>query len=205
MNGQLSKEAEKETSKNRWVTIVRKLGISFVAAVFTGIIFGLLLRIVMGIIAVFFPHLASGFTLTGTLMLVMLGIAVTLANSIVYTLIFQKSKKVWVRKGLVFGLISLLIYGTPLFLSNPNKELFGPQAPLGITLFSSLFFIGSLILTFFIDTITKWVDQSNKRLKLTYVSFAILFLPALFILVNLIAEIFYEMLPQINTNLSQLF
>jgi hypothetical protein len=194
----------KETGTNRWASLAHKLGISFMAAVFAGIIFGLLLRLVMGIIAVFFPHLASGFTVGGTFLLVILGLAVTLANSIVYTVIFQKSRKSWVQKGLYFGLFSFLIYGIPLFLSNPNNELFGPQAPLGVSLFSALFFIEALILVFFIDTISSWVDHSNRRVRLAYVSFAILIIPSITMLVNLIAEIFYEMLPKIITNLSQL-
>lgn len=100
MNGQLNNEIAKETSTNRWARFARNLGISFMAAVFSGIIIGLLLRLVMGIIAIFFPHLSSGFTLSGTLLLVILGIAVTLANSIVYTVIFQKSRKTWVSKGI---------------------------------------------------------------------------------------------------------
>jgi hypothetical protein len=202
MKEQLGGEVVNATSTSR-VRLVRNLGIGFMAAIIPGIIFGLLLRLVMGIIAIFFPHMATGFTLTGTLMLVVLGIAVTLANSIVYTLIFQNSIKSWVWKGSTFGLVSLIIYGTPLFLSNPNNELFGPQAPLGITLFSALFFIGALLLTYFIDSISKWVTQSNGRLKLIYVSFAILILPAAIMLVNIIAEIFYEMLPKISSNLSQ--
>jgi hypothetical protein len=202
MKEQLGGEVVNATSTSR-VRLVRNLGIGFMAAIIPGIIFGLLLRLVMGIIAIFFPHMATGFTLTGTLMLVVLGIAVTLANSIVYTLIFQNSIKSWVWKGSTFGLVSLIIYGTPLFLSNPNNELFGPQAPLGVTLFSALFFIGALLLTYFIDSISKWVEQSNGRLKLIYVSFAILILPAAIMLVNIIAEIFYEMLPKISSNLSQ--
>jgi hypothetical protein len=202
MKEQLGGEVVNATSTSR-VRLVRNLGIGFMAAIIPGIIFGLLLRLVMGIIAIFFPHMATGFTLTGTLMLVVLGIAVTLANSIVYTLIFQNSIKSWVWKGSTFGLVSLIIYGTPLFLSNPNNELFGPQAPLGVTLFSALFFIGALLITYFIDSISKWVEQSNGRLKLIYVSFAILILPAAIMLVNIIAEIFYEMLPKISSNLSQ--
>jgi hypothetical protein len=190
MKEQLCNEVVTETGTNRWARIIRNLGIGFMAAVFAGFIFGLLLRLVMGIIAVFFPHLASGFTVGGTLMLVILGIAVTLANSIVYTTFFQRSRKSLVQKGLYFGLLSLLIYGTPLFLSNPNNELFGPQAPLGVALFSALFFIGALILVYFIDKISKWVDHSHRRLRLSYVSFALLVIPAIVMLVNIIAEIF---------------
>ena len=205
MNEQLSNEVVKGTGTNRWARIIRILGIGFMAAVFAGIIFGLLLRLVMGIIAMFFPHLATGFTVGGTLMLVILGIAVTLANSIVYTAFFQKSRKRWVQKGLYFGLLSLLIYGTPLFLSNPNNELFGPQAPLGVSLFSVLFIIGALILVYFIDKISRWVVHSHRRMSLSYVSFALLVIPAIVMLVNIIAEIFYEMLPKIITNFTQLF
>lgn len=201
MKEQLSNEVVKETGTNRWASLTRKLGISFMAAIFAGIIFGLLLRLFMGIIAVFFPHLATGFTVGGTVILVILGVAVTLANSIVYTVIFQKSRKSWVQKGLYFGLFSFLIYGIPLFLSNPNDELFGPQAPLGVSLFSALFFIGALHLVFFIDTISRWVEHSNRRMRLAYVSFALIVVPAITMLVNIIAEIFYEMLPKIITNL----
>ncbi|MEH7492850.1 hypothetical protein [Neobacillus niacini] len=205
MNEQLSNEAVKETATNSWAMIARHLGIGFMASIFSGIIFGLLLRLVMGIIAIFFPDLATGFSLGGTLMLVILGIAVTLANSIVYTLIFQKSRKGWIAKGLYFGFLSLFIYGTPLFLSNPNNELFGPQAPLGVSLFTVLFFLGALILVNFIESISKWVNHSSRRIKLAYVSFAVLVIPAVVMLVNIVAEIFYEMLPKIITNFTLFF
>lgn len=204
MEGQLNREIIKETASNRWAKLARNFGISFIAAVFAGIIFGLLLRLVMGIIAFFFPLLASGFTFSGTFLLVILGIAGTLANSILYSIVFYRSRMSWVRKGFLYGLINLIIYGTPLFLSNPNNELFGPQAPLGISLFSALFFIGPLLLGFFIERISNWIDQSNRRLKLTYISFAILSIPATVMLVNIFIEIFYEMMPKIIDNLSRL-
>jgi hypothetical protein len=120
-----------------------------------------------------------------------------------FTAIFQKSSKSWLQKSLYFGLLSFLIYGIPLFLSNPNNELFGPQAPLGVSLFSALFFIGPLILVYFIGTISSWINHSNRRMRLPYVSFALFVIPAIIMLVNIIAEIFYEMLPKIITNLSQ--
>ncbi|MEH7159371.1 hypothetical protein [Neobacillus drentensis] len=159
-----------------------------------------MLRLVMGIIAFFFPPLASGFHLSGTLLIVILGIAVTLANSILYTLIFHRSRKKWLVKGLLFGLFLLIIYGTPLFLSNPDNELFGPQAPLGITLFSISFFIGSLTLAFLIEYMTDWFDQSRGRLKLAFISFVILSIPAIIILGSMYVEIFTEMLPKILNN-----
>ncbi|MEH6907983.1 hypothetical protein V7103_19825 [Neobacillus drentensis] len=197
MNGQLNSEAVKEENSNRWARAARIYGIGYIAALFPGIIFGLLLRLVMGIIAYFFPHMASGFHLSGTLLIVFLGIAVTLANSICYTFIFHRSRKNWLVKGLLFGLLLLIVYGTPLFLSNPNNELFGPQAPLGIALFSASFFIGSSLLALVIEYMSKWFDQSKGRLKLAYLSFAILSIPAILMLVNMFIEIFTEMLPKI--------
>jgi hypothetical protein len=169
------------------------------------VIFGLLLRLVMGIIAFFYPHMASGFTFTGTAMLVILGVAGTLANSILYTLFYQNSSKSWFRTGSSYGLMSLIIYGIPLFLSNPNNELFGPQAPLGISLFSALFFIGAYMLAFSVGVMTKWIDQSNRRLKWAYIGFVIFFIPATFMLGNILAEVFYEMLPKIFDNLTLFF
>ncbi|MEH7085659.1 hypothetical protein V7139_23385 [Neobacillus drentensis] len=131
---------------------------------------------------------------------VILGIAVTFANSIIYTFLFNRSRKSWVVKGLLFGLFLLIIYGTPLFLFNPGNELFGPQAPLGIALFSVTFFIGSVILALLIEYLTKWFDQSKGRLKLAYVSFVILSIPAIIMLVAMYIEIFTEMLPKIINN-----
>ena len=200
MSGQVNSEVDKKTSSNRWARTAKMYGIGYISALFTGVIFGLLLRLVMGIIAFFFPQLASGFHFSGTLLIVTLGIAVTLANSIIYTFLFHHSRKSWVVKGLLFGLFLLIIYGTPLFLSNPGNELFGPQAPLGIALFSVSFFIGSVILALLIEYLTKWFDQSKGRLKLAYVSFVILSIPAIIMLVAMYVEIFTEMLPKIINN-----
>ena len=200
MNGQVNSEVVKKTSSNRWARTAKMFGIGYIAALFTGVIYGILLRLVMGIIAYFFPQLASGFHFSGTLLIVTLGIVVTLANSIVYTSLFHRSRKSWVVKGLLFGLFLLIIYGIPLFMPNPNSELFGPQAPLGIALFSVSFFIGSVILTLLFEYLSKWVDQSKGRLKLAYVSFVILSIPAIIMLVAIYVEMFTETLPQILNN-----
>jgi hypothetical protein len=200
MNGQLNSEVVKQPRSNRWAKTVKMFGIGFLAALFTGVIFGLLLRLVMGIIAYFFPHMASGFHWSGTLLIVILGIALTLANSILYTFIFHRSKKSWLIKGLLFGLLLLIVYGTPLFLSNPNNELFGPQAPLGIALFTSSFFIGSVLLAILIEYIAKWFEQSKGRHILAYLSFAIFSIPSILMLVAMYVEIFTEMLPKIINN-----
>jgi hypothetical protein len=201
MNGQLNSELEKQTPSNRWARTVKMFGIGFIAALFTGVIFGLLLRLVMGIIAYFYPHMASGFHWSGTLLIVILGIALTLANSILYTFIFYRSRKSWLIKGLLFGLLLLIVYGTPLFLSNPNNELFGPQAPLGIALFTTSFFIGSVLLALLIEYIAKWFDQTTTGRQLfAYLSFGVFSIPAILMLVVMYVEIFTEMLPKILNN-----
>jgi hypothetical protein len=200
MNGQLNNEVGKQTHSNRWARMARIVGIGFVAALFTGVVFGLLLRLVMGITAYFYPHMASGFHWSGTLLIVILGIAVTLANSILYTFFFHRSRKSWLVKGLLFGLLLLIVYGTPLFLSNPNNELFGPQAALGIALFTASFFIGSVLLALLFEYLAKWFDQTKGRQILAYLSFAIFSIPAILMLAAMYVEIFTEMLPKIVNN-----
>ena len=190
--------------KVRLLEIAREFGVSFMAALITGILFGLLLRLAMKIIAIFFPFLATGFTVEGTLIIIFVGIAGTLAFSIVFTLIFQNSTKGWGSKGLLYGGGIFLVYGIPLFLSNTNLELFGPQAPLGIVLFGLLIIIGPVILSFFIDRISYWVNQLNSRRKFAYISFIIFSIPATIMLVNIIAEFFYEILPEAINQISRL-
>ncbi|PFP28578.1 hypothetical protein COJ96_13820 [Bacillus sp. AFS073361] len=62
------------------------------------------------------------------------------------------------------------------------------------------FFIGSVILALLFEYLTKWVDQSKGRLKLAYVSFVILSIPAITMLVAMYVEMFTETLPQILNN-----
>jgi hypothetical protein len=90
-------------------------------------------------------------------------------------------------------------------LSNPNNELFGPQVPLGISLFSALFFISAYMLAFSVGVMTKWIDQSKSRLKWAYIDFVIFFIPATFMLGNILAEIFYEMMPKVFVDLTLFF
>lgn len=176
------------------------LGIGFFSAVISGIISGLLLRLVMKLIAVVYPQLASGFTVEGTLLLVLLGIGFTLANSLIYTFIHHYLLNGWVRKGLIYGGLNVCIFGIPFFLSNPGNELFGPQAPLGITLFSILFLLGGLLLAMTVNLVTNWVNQAQGRRKFAYVFCALLILPAIVIAGGIIHEIIYELIPEIRSN-----
>ncbi|MGF6953665.1 tetrahydromethanopterin S-methyltransferase subunit G [Neobacillus sp. B4I6] len=180
--------------------IAKNLGIGFFAAIVTGIISGLLLRLIMKIIAMVFPHMAGGFTFEGTFLLILLGIGFSLANSIVYTFVHRYLPSGWVRKGFIYGGMNLVILGISFFLSNPDNDLFGPQAPLGITLFSLLFLFGGLLLARLVDRVTNWVERSNSRLKYTYIFFALLIVPAVVMSGGIIYEIVTEIIPAIRSN-----
>ncbi|MDN3019129.1 hypothetical protein PH210_23435 [Paenibacillus sp. BSR1-1] len=154
----------------------------------------------MKMIAVVFPHLASGFTFQGTFFLVILGLGFTLANSIIYTFIHHYLPNGWARKGLIYGAMTLCIFGIPFFLSNPGNELFGPQASLGITLFSLLFLLGGLLLAMSVHLVTNWVDRIPIRRIYAYVFFGLLVIPAIVLLGGIIYEIFTEIIPAIRLN-----
>lgn len=179
---------------------MKVLGIGFGAAVITGIVSGILLRLIMKIIAVVFPHMARGFTIEGTLALVMLGIGFSLANSIIFSFIQGYLPKHWLQKGLIYGTLNLVVYGIPFFLSNPDNDLFGPQAPLGIALFSILFIVGGVLLAALITFIKQWIDQTPKRAKFAYLCFFLLLVPALIMSGGIIFEMFTELIPAIKTN-----
>lgn len=190
----------KESPAERFARISKNLGIGFVAAVFTGTVSGLFLRLIMKIVAIVFPHMAGGFTFEGTFALLLLGIGFTLANSIVFTFTLHYLPKKWLHKGVVYGCISLVIYGIPFFLSNPDNDLFGPQAPLGIFLFSILFIGAGILLALLVNRVTNWVNQSKSRLKYIYLVFALLIIPAIVMSGGIIYEIFYELIPEIDSN-----
>jgi hypothetical protein len=99
----------------------------------------------------------------------------------------------------LYGLITLFVYGIPFFLSNPDNDLFGPQAPLGIALFSILFIVGGLLLSFCFHIINSWA-QPQRREKYMYISFFVLIIPALIMVTGTTFEMFYETIPAIRAN-----
>ena len=178
-----------------------KVGIAFAAAIPAGIVFGLLLRVVMGIIAFGFPEFSTGFHWSALLLLTILGTLVLLGNSLIYALVRRWLPRYWAGSGLVYGTICAIVYGTPFYLSNPGGELFGPQAFLGISLFTLLFIWGGFSLAWSIDVLERWVGSGQRmRIRLANVSFVILVLPALGILFALGHEIVTEMIPEIRSN-----
>jgi hypothetical protein len=196
----LEKPIIQEHSTFKIAQFIRHLGIGFFSAIITGILAGLFLRLLMKIIALVFPHMARGFTIEGTIALVLVGIGFSLANSMIYTFIHPYLGKNWVQKGLVYGFINLTVYGIPFFLSNPDNDLFGPQAPLGIILFSILFLLAGQLLAILVDKATIWTNQSKQLTKFFYFVFAILIIPALVMSGGIVYEVFTELIPAIQEN-----
>lgn len=146
-----------------------KLGAAFLAAIFTGIISGILLRVLMKIVALVFPLMARGFTMEGMLTLLMTGVMFCLANSILYTFIENTLPTSWFMKGALYGSFNLITYGIPFFLSNPDNDLFGAQAVLGVMLFSMLFITAGVLLAFSMEQIRNWIYAKQvKRQKTTF-------------------------------------
>jgi hypothetical protein len=184
---------------NQFKAFPKKLGAAFLSGVITGLITGVLLRVIMGIVAFVFPETARGLTLNGVIALLIVGLGFCLVNSIWFSLIEKVLPSPWYLKGLLYGLITLFVYGIPFFLSNPDNDLFGPQAPLGIALFSILFIVGGLLLAFCFHIINSWA-QPERREKYMYVSFFILIIPALIMVIGTTYEMVYETIPAIRAN-----
>lgn len=178
-----------------------RFGISFAAAIGSGLLFGVLLRVVMGVIALAFPEMASGFHWEALLMLTVLGMLFTLGNSLIFTCAMAILPDGWAPRGLVYGVANAVVIGVPFFLSNPGGELFGPQAYLGITLFTLLFVWGGVSLSWAVDRVERWVAVGRiGRIRLAYASFIVLIVPAFIVLFGVGREMVTEIIPEIRNN-----
>ncbi len=178
---------------------LRKFGTSFAAAMITGVILGFMLRGVMRFIAMANPELSSGFHWEATLLIALIGVAFTLANSVIYTVVERLLPRRRAVKGFVYGFINLVVYGIPFLLSNPGGELFGPQVYVGVLLFSLVFVIGGVMLAWFVDLVERWVDNNRiKRLKFAYASFICLCLPACIAFIGILFEMVTKIIPEIG-------
>ena len=182
-------------------TWMSRFGISFAAALLSGLLFGVLLRVVMGIIALAFPEMASGFHWNALLMLALLGMLFTLGNSFIFICAKSILPNGWMQRGLVYGVAIAIVIGTPFFLSNPGGELFGPQAYLGVTLFTLLFVWGGVSLSWTVDRVERWVAANrNGRIRFAYASFVLLIVPAFIVLFGIGEEMVTEIIPEIRNN-----
>ncbi len=165
----------------------------------SGLLFGVLLRVVMGIIALAYPEMASGFHWEALLMLTVLGMLFTLGNSLVFTCAMPVLPDGWAMRGLSYGVANTAVIGIPFFLSNPGGELFGPQAYLGIALFTLLFVWGGVSLSWTVDKLERWVAVGRaSRIRLAYASFIVLIVPAFIVLFQIGREMLTEIIPEIR-------
>jgi len=177
-----------------------RFGAVLIGGLITGILAGILLRVIMKIIALAFPHMARGLTIGGILALMIIGMIFTLAISLYYALISPLLPYKWWLKGLIFGGTILIVFGIPFFFSNPDNDLFGPQAPLSIALFSLLFLFGGCSLAFCTKTIENWAVNNPLRRRWIVRSFYILIIPAIFMVVSVVSEFIGETIPSIRQN-----
>ncbi|MBO9597930.1 MAG: hypothetical protein J7559_08960 [Cohnella sp.] len=178
-----------------------RIGVVFAAALLSGLLFGVLLRVVMGIIALAFPELASGFHWEALLMLTVVGMLFTLGNSLIFAIVMFVLPSGWATRGLIYGVANACVIGIPFFLSNPGGELFGPQATLGIALFTLLFVWGGVSLSWTVDKLERWVAVGRLgRIRLAHASFIVLIIPAFIVLFEVGREMLTEIFPEIRNN-----
>lgn len=171
--------------------IGKRMGVAFIAATATGMVCGILLRIIMRIIAIAFPELAGGVTFEGVISLIGTGIGFCLATSILFILVESYLPHHWFKKGVLFGIMTLAIFGTPI-LHNPSNGLDRFQEIITIILFSCVFITGGLLMTYAFGIVNKWV-RSRRYEKVLYISFFVLIIPALFLLGEMTIGVFKEM------------
>lgn len=191
----------RKTSPYLGRNLIPSFGAAFLAANVTGIVAGIWLRVLMGIIAAVFPEMASGLTLGGVFFLLLTGVGFSLANSLLFTLAEPILPKRTLFKGLLYGTINLLLFGTPFFLSNPGNELFGPQAPLAVLLFSILFLLTGFLLAVLHSYFITWRKHAIRRMVL-FIAFIVFIVPTLIIFGGSTYEFFDETIPDIWDNLS---
>ncbi|WP_123042606.1 hypothetical protein [Cohnella candidum] len=178
---------------------LRVLGSALTAALPTGILFGILLRLNMRIIALARPEMASGFHWSSTLMIIMVGTGMTLASAIVYAIIGSRLPVRQVRRAAAYGAVNLLLFGAPFLLSNPSGELFGSQAAFGVPLFAAGFFLQGMAIAAFAGKVERWANsRQSGRFRLLQAAGIVLAIPALVMLGAIVYEYYTEMLPALR-------
>jgi hypothetical protein len=171
-----------------------KLGIAFFSSIITGIICGFLLRSIMRIIGIVFPHMASNLTLEGIFSLLVAGTSFCLASSILFCLIESKLTKNWFKKGFIYGILILIFYGTTIII-RPGLSV--QEELLVILLFTILFISGGLLMSFWFWKISDWA-KSPLREKLLSIVCYLLIIPAVYLLGQNTIEIVIRILQYIR-------
>lgn len=155
-----------------------KLGIIFFSSIITGIICGFLLRLIMRIIGIVFPQMAGSLTLDGIFSLLIAGISFCLASSFLFYIVETKLPRYWFKKGFTFGILILIIYGTPIII-RPGLSV--PQELLVILLFTILFILGGLLMSFWFWKICEWAKNPSRE-KLLLIVCYLFIIPAVYLL-----------------------
>ncbi|MGE5703406.1 MAG: hypothetical protein ACM32O_12820 [Clostridia bacterium] len=173
----------------RLTHMIRRIGLTLLAGVFLGIFTGIAARLIMRIVAIVYPERFQGFTLEGTGILLLFGTGISLAMSLLFSVLKARLSRSWVKQGLIFGFLLLLCFGIPLFCLHADGELAGPQRLLGISLFLPLIVISSLLLAKVVHTLENKMPSTKSVAMVHYASFTLLILPAILFLVNLVSSV----------------
>ena len=134
----------------------RTMGVAALASLTAGLVAGIGARIIMRIVALT-SHMPPTFSIAGTLNILMFAIAFGLIVGFTITLItaaISASPKVSkylpgpIWRGLIWGVLLLLIFGTPLFFSSsfPNPDITFGIPLLNKSMFGALFVIYGITL-----------------------------------------------------------
>jgi hypothetical protein len=134
----------------------RMMGVAALASLTAGIVAGIGARIIMRIVAVT-SHMTPNFSIAGTINILFAGIAIGFIVGFVLTcltiVLFNSPKAskyvpgpIW--RGLIWGVLLLLIFGPPLFISSsfPNPDITFGIPLLNKSMFGILFVIYGITL-----------------------------------------------------------
>lgn len=134
----------------------RMMGVAALASLTAGFIAGIGARIIMRIVALT-SHMPTTFSIAGTIVILLNGIVVGFAVGFIITcltiVLFNSPKArkyvpgpIW--RGLIWGVLLLLIFGPPLFLTSsfPNPDITFGIPLLNKTMFAALFVIYGITL-----------------------------------------------------------
>ncbi len=154
----------------------RTMGVAALASLTAGLIAGIGARIIMRVVAIT-SHMPVGFSVAGTLVILVNGIVIGFAVGFVLTIFtvvlsaYPKAQKyipgpIW--RGLIWGVLLVLIFGLPLFLSSsfPNPDITFGMPLLNKSMFATLFFIYGIILGIAEKTYDRYLPRKSTVAKI---------------------------------------
>jgi len=182
------------------VAVVDSLGAVLLSALLTGFVGGIALRAAMRAVALVYPELLRGFTWGGTAFVVASGVLFGLANGLPYALARPALPSNPLRSGALYGAGALAVFGVPFFLSNPDGDLFGPQAPLSVALFGAIFVLGGLLMACAASGALRYLERRPRGRAWARGIGILLLVPAGATLTGVGYEMIFETIPAIRLN-----